>query len=321
MNRPIHRPIQRVVGIAAAAALALTLGACGTDDKATDQKNNEKSSAGETAFPVTIDSGGVETTIEAEPQRIVSLSSSATETLFGIGAGDRVVAVDDYSTYPPEAPRTDLSGYEPNVEAIIAYEPDLVVTASDSNELVAGLAKVGVPVLVSDAPADLEGAYERMTNIGLATGQIDETAAEIKRIRTAVDEALASVPEQSVRVLHELDATHYTASSFSFIGSVYAELGATNIADTADQAKAGYPQLTEEAILKADPQLIVISDSVDYDEDGVAARPGWDQVSAVRNGNIVALDADIVSRWGSRLPELVEALASAMTKTAEPARN
>jgi iron complex transport system substrate-binding protein len=312
----MNRPIRTWTTAAVAAVLAVSLAACGTEA----EDKSDKAASSDANFPVTIDSGGTETTIEAEPQRIVSLSPSATETLYGIGAGDRVVAVDEYSTWPEEAPKTDLSGYEPNIEAIIAHEPDLVIASGDTNELVAGLAKVNVPVLISDAPVDLEAAYERMTNIGIATGQIDETAAEIKRIRAAVDEAIAAAPDQPLRVYHELDSTFYSASSHSFIGSVYEALGATNIADAADKDKIGYPQLTEEAIIKADPQLIVISDGLDYDADDVAGRPGWDAISAVRDDNIVALDEDVISRWGSRLPELVEALSGALQE-AESVRN
>ncbi|MCD6638463.1 MAG: ABC transporter substrate-binding protein [Nocardioides sp.] len=313
----MHRPIHRIAGALAAATLALTLAACADDAGAEPEASRDTASAAD--FPVTVESGGVETTIEQEPQRIVSLSPSATETLFGIGAGDRVVAADSYSTYPPEAPTTDLSGYEPNVEAIIAHEPDLVVAASDSNELVASLAKVGVPVLISDAPADLEDAYERMATLGVATGQVDETAEEVARIRNEIDATIDAAAKQPVRVLHELDATHYAASSWSFIGSVYAELGATNIADRADTARSGYPQLTEEAIVKADPQVIVISDSVDYDAADVAWRPGWQDVAAVRSDAVVALDEDVISRWGTRLPELVALLAGALEGATVPA--
>lgn len=265
-----------------------------------------------TDFPVTIESEGGTWTLDAAPQRIVSLSPTATEILFEIGAGDQIVAVDAYSYYPEEAPVTDLSGYDPNIEAVVAYEPDLVVIANDANDLVAALTALDIPVLVSSAPADIEGGFEAMAEIGLATGHVDETAATIARLRDEVSTALAAAPNVPIRIYHELSDSLYAASSFGFIGAVYAAMGTTNIADEADPDGYGYPQLTEEYIVTADPELIIITDQVAYSADDVAARPGWDEITAVKNGNIVVVDADIASRWGPRLPQFIDAVAQAL---------
>ncbi|VAW08122.1 Vitamin B12 ABC transporter, substrate-binding protein BtuF [hydrothermal vent metagenome] len=265
-----------------------------------------------TDFPVTIESEGGTWTLDAAPQRIVSLSPTATEILFEIGAGDQIVAVDAYSYYPEEAPVTDLSGYDPNVEAVVAYEPDLVVIANDANDLVAALTALDIPVLVSPAPADIEGGFEAMAEIGLATGHVDETAATITRLRDEVSTALAAAPNVPIRIYHELSDSLYAASSFGFIGAVYAAMGTINVADEADPDGYGYPQLTEEYIVTADPELIIITDQVAYSADDVAARPGWDEITAVKNGNIVVVDADIASRWGPRLPQFIDAVAEAL---------
>lgn len=320
--------------------LALTLGlaACGddTDDgDAVSTPTSAQTGAGtdaadeteETApvepaagdFPVTVDADNGEVTIESRPERIVSLSPSTTEILFAIGAGDQVVAVDEWSTFPETAPTTDLSGYDPNVEAIVAYEPDLVLVANDSGDLVASLEAVDIPVLVNSAPADVEGGYDTVAALGLATGQVDGAAGAVAGMRAAMDDALATAPQdQAIRVYHELDDTFYSASSHSFIGAVYEAMGAVNIADEADQDGYGYPQLTEEAIVTANPQLIVITDQVNYTAEDVANRPGWSQIDAVRDGNIVVVDADIASRWGPRLPQLVGLVAEAMNQVTAP---
>ncbi|MGF1596422.1 MAG: ABC transporter substrate-binding protein [Acidimicrobiales bacterium] len=262
-------------------------------------------------FPVTIESDGGTWTLESAPERIVSLSPTATELLFAIGAGDQVVAADAFSNYPPEAPATELSGFDPNVEAIIGYEPDLVVISNDANDLVAGLTELDIPVLVSPAPVDLDQGYDEIAALGIATGRVDETAALVSELRAEMEAALADAPAVTARVYHELDETFFTASSNSFIGAVYEAMGAENIADEADVDGSGFPQLTEEYIVEADPQVIVITDQVSYTADDVAARPGWDQISAVENGNVVVVEADIASRWGPRLPQFVTAVAEA----------
>lgn len=338
MTHHVPAPVRLVT--AATASLALLLAGCSTEDTSTAEQQDgglpadgtdvttdaATEAAGTTDqpaaadFPVTVDADNGEVTIEERPERIVSLSPSATEILFAIGAGDQVVAADAFSTYPEEAPTTDLSGYDPNVEAIVGYEPDLVVVSNDSNDLVASLEELDIPVLVQGAPADVESGYDLLAGLGQATGRVDETAEVVAEMRAAMEEAFSSTEgAEGVRVYHELDDTFFSASSSSFIGSVYEELGAVNIADEADTEGTGYPQLTEEAIVEDNPQVIVITDQVSYTAEDVAARPGWSEVEAVRNGNVVTVDADIASRWGPRLPELVTLLADALDRAAVPA--
>lgn len=337
-----HRPS---FTLASVLALSLTLAACGgdddtaaedttTDDTASSAPAEDETDAADSSddaaassdgggdmaapgtFPVTVDTPSGEVTIEEQPQRIVSLSPSATEILFAIGAGDQVVAADAYSTYPEEAPTTDLSGYEPNVEAIAGYEPDLVVISGDTNDLTSSLNALDIPVIDNPAPVTIEAGWDGMAMLGIATGHVDETAATVADLRQQIEHAFADAPEgvEGLRVYHELDETFFSASSNSFIGDVYSQFGATNIADEADADGTGYPQLTEEAIIEADPQLIVITDQVSYTADDVANRPGWSEIEAVREGNIVTVPADISSRWGPRLPQLVSTLADAMSQ-------
>ncbi len=314
-------------------ALALLGASCGNDDDAAEVQATEQPAPEpapteaparepaptETAPPPSEEPAPEPTPTRAapqRPQRIVSLSPTATEILFAIGAGDQVVAVDQFSYYPPEAPVTDLSGWDPNVEAVLSYEPDLVVIANDANDLMAGMDAVGVEVLLSSAPVDLEGGFASIAELGIAVGRVDEAAALVADLRGEIDAALAAAPDVPVRVYHELDNTYFSVSSNSFIGAVYAAMGAINIADEADADGYGYPQLTEEYIVEANPELIVITDLVGYTAEDVAARPGWGEVAAVRNGNIVVVNADIASRWGPRLPQFINAVAEALQSVA-----
>jgi len=316
----MHRP---TILTAIIVALALLGAACGDDDTAgeSDATTTAPTDDGvvQGDFPVTIESAGGTWTLESAPQRIVSLSPMATEVLFAIGAGPQVVAVDAYSYFPEEAPVTDLSGFDPNVEAITALEPDLVVIVNDANELIAGLTALDIPVLVSAAPADIESGYASMAELGVASGRIDEAAAAVESLRAEIDAALTAAPQTTARIYHELGDSLFSASSFGFVGAVYAEMGATNIADAADADQSGFPQLTEEYIVEADPELIVITDQVGYTTDDVLGRPGWVEITAVTNGDVVVVNADIASRWGPHLPQFITAVADALAGIAVPA--
>jgi iron complex transport system substrate-binding protein len=267
-------------------------------------------------FPVTIATPAGKVTITSRPRRVVSLSPSATEDLFAIGAGKQVVAVDDDSNYPPGAPRTSLSGYTPDVEAIARYRPDLVVISFEP-ALVATLGKLGIPVLYQDAPSTVAGAEADVTELGKATGD----RAHAARLVASMRHQLTALAAKAPHLVHppsyyvELDSSLYSATSRTLIGSVFALFGLRDIADGAAGAAGGYPQLSEEYVVKADPQLIFLADT---GSDGgqtpatVARRPGWGTIAAVADHHIVALDADIASRWGPRLVDLAAAVETAL---------
>ena len=207
---------------------------------------------------------------------------------------------------------------EPQVDSAAVAESHGSYRAAEGDRLArarASLEALDIPVIDNPAPITIEAGWDGMAMLGLATGHVDETAETVADLRQQIDDAFAEAPEgvDGLRVYHELDETFFSASSNSFIGDVYTQFGATNIADEADADGTGYPQLTEEAIIEADPQLIVITDQVSYTAEDVAERPGWSEVEAVRNGNIVTVPADVASRWGPRLPQLVSTLAEAMS--------
>lgn len=253
------------------------------------------------------------------PQRIVSLDASSTEILYAIGAGKQVVAVDKDSDYPPSVPKSSLDSTKPNVEAIAAYHPDLVVTAYDTNGLVSGLHKIGVKVLLEPAPATVDGAYAIWTAIGSATGHLTAARQLVTRTKQRLASIVASAPRPTtpLRYYYELDQTYYTATSHTFIGALLGQLDVTNIADPADtKAAGGYPQLSAEQVLATDPDIIFLADSDCCGQNAhtVAARPGWNSLRAVRDGDVVPLNDDIASRWGPRIVDLMTTAAAAVGK-------
>ncbi len=251
----------------------------------------------------------------AAPRRIVSLSPTATESLFAIGAGAQVVAVDDQSDYPKTAPRTKLSGFTPNVEAIATYKPDLVVVASDSGGVVDGLKKLKIPVLVQPAARNLNEAYAQIKRLGTVTGHAGAAARLVAGMKARIARTLAAAPKRrSLSVYHELTPDLYSATSKTFIGRIYGLFGLKNIADAADSTASGYPQLSAEYILAANPSVIVLADGrcCGQSASTVAARPGWRNIAAVRDGAIVRVDDSVASRWGPRVVDFVRAVAAAM---------
>ncbi|MFV0430035.1 MAG: ABC transporter substrate-binding protein [Arachnia sp.] len=318
MTQPITRRFRALLAGAAAAALAL--GACSNDTTATQTEAEapQTTVASDATFPVDVSTGGPDSTttitIEALPEAIISLSPTATETLFAIGAGDQVIAVDDNSNYPEEAPTTDLSGFEPNVEAILGYGPDLVVSATDNPDMIGALEQAGVPTLVLPSAVDLDDAYDQMARLGLATGHITESTDLVETMQAEIGSIVAEAPELTgTTYFHELDPTLYTVTGSTFIGQVYSLFGLESIAEDGTDA---YPQLSEEYVVDADPNLIFLADTqcCQVTSAVIAERAGWENLTAVTGGNVVELDADISSRWGPRVVDFVETIGEQVTE-------
>ena len=311
-------PSRLVVAAATFLSLALITAACGTDAAAPEPPPTPA----DAGFPVTVDAYGVPVTITARPERIVSLSPASTEGLFALGAGAQVVAVDEYSDFPAEAPTTTLSGFTPNLEAIVAFEPDLVVVSYDPGDLVAGLQAAGITVLVLPAAVTFDDVYTQLEILGVITGNVGGAAELVASLQTRVAAVVATLPalERPLTYFHELDDTLYTVTSSTFVGAVYALLGLDNIADAADPegASFGYPQLSAEFLLDADPDLVFLADTrcCATSAETFAQRPGFSALRAVQDGNVIELDDDVASRWGPRIVDLLEQAADALAQAA-----
>ena len=247
------------------------------------------------------------------PHRIVSLSPTGTEDLFAIGAGKQVIAVDEDSNYPARAPRTKLSGFTPNAEAIAKYHPDLVVIANNPGNFAAQLRKLGIKVVGEPAANDLRKAYAEILGLGRLTGHFHAAQSVVHSMKTRLAAIVQSVPQtrRHLRVYHELDQTYYSATSKTFIGRIYQLFGFQNIADAADSTGSHYPQLSAEYIVQQDPQIIVLADTKCCQQSyaTVAARPGWSTITAVRHHRVVGVNDDIASRWGPRIVQFAQEVA------------
>jgi iron complex transport system substrate-binding protein len=297
-------------------AATVLLAACAAESS--PPRAERAADGAEKGYPVTIQAANGPVAVPERPQQIVSLSPTATEMLFAIGAGPQVVAVDDQSNHPPAAPRTELSGYEPNVEALAAYDPDLVVVSNDPGGLLRSLAKLDIPGLLQPAAQGLDDTYAQIEQLGAATGHVARAAEVVARTRAEIDEIVASAPtfEDPPSYYHELDQNYFTVTSDTFIGHVYGLFDLDNIADDAQGASSGYPQLSAEHIIEADPDLVFLADTkcCRVTARRVARRPGWDRIRAVREGRVYELDDDIASRWGPRLVTFARTVARAVAE-------
>ena len=310
----------------AALLCSLFLLSCGTsqDDEVIQLEAHERTTyepdttvAQETNAP----SASVTETEVPAPAReqwdIVSLSPTATEMLFAIGLGDWVVAVDNYSNWPPEAPMiAELSAFNPNIEMIADLEPDLVVVSDWGID--EELKALGLNVFVAPAAESLDDVFNQIDQLAVLTGAFDGAETLIDSMKMRIASVVASIdrPAEPLTYYHELDDTLYSVTSSTFIGQIYSMAGLINVADAADEdgSSWGYPQLSQEFLLEADPDIIFYADAKCCGQSAeiIAARPGWSELTAVKNGNIYEIDADISSRWGPRLPDFLEAVSAAV---------
>ena len=257
--------------------------------------------------------------VEAPAQRVVSLAPSNTEVLFAVGAGDQVAGRDMFSDYPAAALDVqDIGGSmgEYNLEAIVALQPDLVLAQGggfNPPELVAALEELGLTVYVVPNPVTLEEMYANLETVAALTGHESEAAALVESLQTrvaAVDAVIMTL-DDTPSVYYELDATDpanpYTAGPGTFVDLLIRRAGGRNIAG---DLQGQWVAISMEQLLVADPSIILLGDAA-YGEtpEKVAARPGWEALTAVQNGQVYPFDDNLVSRPGPRLVDGLEALA------------
>jgi iron complex transport system substrate-binding protein len=276
-------------------------------------------------FPMTLKLADGTFTFKTRPHAIVSLSPTATEMLYAIGAGPQVKAVDSYSDYPPNAPITTLNAYDPNVEAIAKYNPDLVVVSSDTTGFNTQMAALKIPVLYDPAAANLSQAYAEYGPLGEVTGHAAQATKEVATIKAKIANIVATTPhaKKGTTYYYELEPDYYSVASSTFVGKLFSLLGLTSIADSAKglASSGGYPQLNAEFILKANPKYIFLADTIccHASPSTVAKRPGWAALSAVKDSRVIKLNDDIASRWGPRITVLLQDVADALEGKPVPA--
>ena len=306
--------------IATATLLVLAVLVAGCTDSDDDNLTTDDKQSQTGSFPVTIAAANGSVTVSKRPTRIVSLSPTATEMVFAVGAGKQVVAVDDQSNYPADAPHTDLSGFEPNVEAIAGRRPDLVLVANDTGSVVAGLEALDIPVLLLPAAVKLDDTYTQLEQVGAATGHVGDAAEVVAQMQDDIEEIAKDVKgaAASLTYYHELDDTLFTVTSKTFIGAVYGLVGLENVADAADKDGSGYPQLSAEYLVQQDPDLIFLADTkcCGQSAETLAQRPGFADLKALGDGGVgvVELDDDIASRWGPRVVDFLRLVAQAVER-------
>ncbi|MGD9798763.1 MAG: helical backbone metal receptor [Acidimicrobiia bacterium] len=308
-----------LLALAAFALLVAPLAACSDDDDGRSDGDGRPADAevagtAGAAFPVTV--AGV--TVAARPERIVSLSPTATEVLYAIGAGTRIVGLSTNSTFPEAAPDGDLDAFEPDLAVIASKSPDLIVTSQPGK----GLESLGVPVIVHEPARSLDEAYAQITELGRATDLPDAAAATIQAMKDAiagvVSTAAAVRATPAITYYYEVDPAYSTSTSKTFIGDLLGRLGLQNIADTAPGAESGHPQLSSEFVVAASPELVVLADvkCCWQSTSSATARSGWEGVRAVGSGAIVGVDDDVASTWGPRAVGLLAPVADAAAKAA-----
>ena len=313
-----------VAVVSAAAALAGCASAASTPaGTASSPAASSPAAAAGSSFPVTMTASNGSVTIKARPVRIVSLAPTATEDLYAVGAGPQVVAVDQNSDYPPGVPVTKLSGLTPNLEAIARYRPDLVISYQNANGLVAGLGKLGIPVLIEPAAATLADAYAQIDQIGQASGHLTQARRVVATMKAQIAGYVrqAGPSHPGLTYYWELTANpFYSVTSSTFIGQIVGLFGLKSIADAADKASdGGYPGAVR-GVHRQGPA----ADHLPGRQPGRGrrpdpgrrgqARPGWPAIPAVQDHEVIGLNDDIASRWGPRLPQLVAEIAQAVER-------
>ena len=271
------------------------------------------------AFPVTVHSGDGSVTIPARPVRILCLSPSSTQMVYALGAGRQVVGVDEYSTWPANAPRTKFSGAETSAEDYLPLRPDLVILSYPSGTIVQQLRKLEVPVLVLPAATTFADVDSQLDELAAATGHLAAVAAvEASMDRDiAADVHKAGNAGRGQSYYIEIDPTFYTATSKTFIGAEFSLFGMRDIADPAGRLSDAYPQISAEYILKTNPDYVFLADTVCCQQTAAsfAHRPGFSALAAVRLHHVIGVNDSVASQWG---PHTIEVFVAVLAGTLHP---
>ena len=296
--------------LATAALAGALLAACGSTGASPPATTPTHAST--SAFPVSVQSGDGTVRIPSRPTRILSLSASATQMLYAVGAGPQVVGVDKYSTYPPGAPRTKFTGYESSAEDYLPLRPDLVLLAFNTTNLVAQLEKLHIPTLLLPPATTIAGSYQQIAEIAAATGHsaaarriVAGIAADLSRVARSVGNRV-----RGDTYYIEYDPTLYSGTSKTFAGALFSKLGMVDIADAAARSGSTYPQLSAEYLVKANPDYVFLADTICCGQTpkSFAGRPAFSTLRAVHLGHVFPVNDSVASEWGPHSLETFFAL-------------
>ncbi len=300
--------------------LGILVGCGSTEESSESNVNNEQTEEQTGAFPVTItDDAGNEVTIEEQPDSIVSLLPSATETLFALGLDEEIVGVSDYDNYPAKAADKEKVGsMDLNLEAILALQPDVaflqdyhVANASDG---IKQLQAAGIEVVIVEIGSTFDSVYKSIEMIGKATGkstEADQIVTGMKdKVKELQEKAEGITETKSVWVEISPQPDIYTAGNGTYINEMLEIIGAVNVAGDLE----GWPKVSEEEAVNMNPDVILTTYGY-YVEDAseqILARDGWQEVTAVKNEEVYDIHSDMVTRSGPRLVEGMEEIAKAV---------
>jgi iron complex transport system substrate-binding protein len=257
-------------------------------------------------------------TAPAKPTRILSLSASATQMLYEIGAGKQVVGVDKYSTWPPGTPRTKFTGYETSAEDYLYLHPDLVIFAFSEGTLIKQLKVLGVPTLLLPPATSFAGVYAQIDELGQVTGHVAAARGLVGSVRAFLASAKkrAAGAGQGRTYYVELSPDYYTATSATFIGSEFSLFGMRNIANAAAHGSA-YPQISAEYVLKADPDYVILADTVccHATPASFSKRPAFSLLKAVKAHHVYGVNDSVASEWG---PHTIEEFVGFLARVLRP---
>lgn len=302
------------------AMFMFVLAACSDGEESTEKKDtNEEtteqteSKETETSFPVTVtDDSGEEVVLEKAPERIISVIPSATEIIFALGLGDKVVGVTENDNYPEEVLEIEKVGaFELNIEKIVSLEPDLVVADVLNGEAVEQLRNKGVKVLVVGA-SSVEETYEDIVLVGKATGTTEKAEGlvqEMKDHQADIEQIVSEIPEEERKTVWiEIGEELFTAANDTFLNELVTLAGGENI--MIDQE--GWPQVSEEEVIEKNPDVILLTygSYVENAIDKVLERDSWQDITAIKEKQVYSLDSDMTERTGPRIIEGLESIAA-----------
>ena len=251
-------------------------------------------------------------------QRVVSLSTTHTEIIQTLGGENLLVGIDSFSE--SELPIEKIDAFTVTADELVNLNPDLVIVAFDFNGIIDGLEALNVNYVLLPPARNFDEVYTQIMEIGNLINKSEESIDLVSEMENDVAEIIESFSAQNVKVFHEIGYTYgiYTVNENSFIGEIYNLLGVDNIANfKEDPFGSGYPEFSEEEILMANPNLIIVGHS-DYLNKDLSTRVGWEEITAIQSGNLFFLDENLANNWGTNTVDLLNTLSEVTQSQEDP---